>query len=384
MAKVDNVKAPIVISDDKEREKVIEKTLAEMNKQFGADSISTLCNMDMNVEHVSTGSLAFDYISGGGLARGRIHEFFGPESSGKTSVALQTIATVQRNGGVAAFIDMEHALDPQQAARLGVNVQKLLVSQPEYAEQALDMMAALISSGAVDIVVLDSVAALTPKSEVAGDMEHIEVGAIARILGKGLRKITGLASQTNTIVVFINQVREAVGVMHGYGPNEVTPGGKSLKFYSSIRVRVSKGKALTVKDQPVGQHVYLKCVKNKVGIPFLTAETDFYFRGGMDLGYDIMTYGTKFGIIEKIGGNYCKPDGTPIEYNGANVRNKETLAAALHDKSTGLQELFYQPVLDAMNKQTQDAFENSDSGNAIESDEDLEGDENYDETADMD
>lgn len=383
MAKVDSVKAPIVISDDKEREKVIEKTLAEMNKQFGAGSISALGNMgNMDVEHVSTGSLAFDYITGGGLARGRIHEFFGPEGSGKTSVALQTIATVQRNGGVAAFIDMEHALDPKQAARLGVNVQKLLVSQPDYAEQALDMMIALISSGAVDIVVLDSVAALVPKAEVEGNMEHIEVGTMARILGKGLRKITGLASQTNTIVVFINQVREAVGVL--YGPNEVTPGGKSLKFYSSIRVRVSKGKVLTVKNQPVGQHVFLKCHKNKVGVPFLNSETDFYFRGGMDLGYDIMTYGTQFGVINKAGGNYCKPDGTPIEYNGENVRNKDALAEALHDKSTGLQELFYQPVLDAMDKQIQDAFNDSDNSDTVESNEDLEDDENYDETADMD
>ena len=345
--------------DPKAKKRALDNALNLINKQFGPMTVMTLGdNNHMDVQHVSTGSLAFDYITGGGLARGRIHEFYGPEGSGKTSVALQTIATVQRQGGTAAFIDVEHALDPRQAARLGVDVKKLVVSQPNYAEQALDIMGALIGSGAVDIVVLDSVAALAPKAEIEGSMEDLQVGAIARIMGKALRKLTGIANKTDTIVVFINQVRDAVGVM--YGNPEVTPGGKALKFYSSVRVRVSKGKQLIVNAKPVGQHVFLKCKKNKVGTPFLDAETDFYFRGGMDMGYDLMEYGTKFNVINKQGGSYCGPGGEILEYNGEPIKNKDTLKTALHDKSSGLQDLLYRPVLDAMQADIDAAFDDVD------------------------
>lgn len=348
-----------VQADPRAKKKALDNALSLINKQFGPMTVMALGdNNHMDVQHVSTGSLAFDYITGGGLARGRIHEFYGPEGSGKTSVALQTIATVQHQGGTAAFIDVEHALDPRQAARLGVDVKKLIVSQPNYAEQALDIMGALISSGAVDIVVLDSVAALAPKAEIEGSMEDLQVGAIARIMGKALRKMTGIANKTNTIVVFINQVRDAVGVM--YGNPEVTPGGKALKFYSSVRVRVSKGKQLIKDNKPVGQHVFLKCKKNKVGTPFLDAETDFYFRGGMDMGYDLMEYGTKFNVIEKQSGSYCGPGGEILEYNGEPIKNKEVLKTALHDKSSGLQDLLYKPVLDAMQADIDAAFDDVD------------------------
>lgn len=346
-------------TDPKAKKRALDNALNLINKQFGPMTVMRLGdNNHMDVQHVSTDSLSFDYITGGGLARGRIHEFYGPEGSGKTSVALQTIATVQRQGGLAAFIDVEHALDPKQAARLGVDVKELIVSQPSYAEQALDIMGAIISSGAVDIVVLDSVAALAPKAEIEGSMEDLQVGAIARIMGKALRKLTGIANDTNTIVVFINQVRDAVGVM--YGNPEVTPGGKALKFYSSVRVRVSKGKQLVKDGKPVGQHVFLKCKKNKVGTPFLDAETDFYFRGGMDMGYDLMEYGTKFNVISKQGGSYCGPGGEILEYHGEPIKNKETLKTALHDKSSGLQDLLYKPVLDAMQADIDAAFDDVD------------------------
>lgn len=359
MAKNNEPTTVIHQADPAARKKALNKALAHINKEFGPATVMQLGdNAHMSVRHASTGSLAFDYITGGGLAYGRIHEIYGPEGSGKTSVCLQAAANIQKMGGVVAFIDVEHALDPRQAARLGVDVNQLIVSQPSYAEQALDIMGAIIASGAVDMVVLDSVAALAPKAEIEGSMEDLQVGAIARIMGKALRKMTGLASDTDTIVVFINQVRDAVGQM--YGNPEVTPGGKALKFYSSVRLRVGrKGQPIYSKTtkKPIGQHVSLICKKNKVGTPYLTAETDFYFRGGMDSGVDLATYGKQFNVITKEGSTYCGPGGVILEYHGEPIKNVEVLKEALHDKKSGLQDLLYQPTLDAMQADVEAAFD---------------------------
>lgn len=359
MAKKNAPTTVIHQADPAARKRALTRALTAINTEFGPATVMELGNnTHMSVRHASTGSLAFDYITGGGLAYGRIHEIYGPEGSGKTSVCLQAAANIQKMGGVVAFIDVEHALDPLQAARLGVDVKKLIVSQPSYAEQALDIMGALINSGAIDMIILDSVAALAPKAEIEGSMEDLQVGAIARIMGKALRKMTGLANQTDTIVVFINQVRDAVGQM--YGNPEVTPGGKALKFYSSVRIRVGKkGQPIVSKEtkKPIGQHVSLICKKNKVGTPYLTAETDFYFRGGMDSGVDLATYGPQFDIITKEGGAYCGPGGVVLEYHGEPIKNKEVLKEALHDKKAGLQELLYQPTLDAMEADIEEAFD---------------------------
>lgn len=362
-----------VATVNQNKEKAVKNALAAMQKKYGKETINVYGDSGnaIDVIHEPTGSIAFDYITGGGLARGRVHEFYGPEGSGKTSVALQAVAEMQKKGGVAAFIDVEHALDPKQAARLGVDVNSLILSQPTYAEQALDIMEDLINSNVVDIIILDSVAALVPKAELEGSMEDNQVGLIARVMGKALRKITGAASKTGTIVVFINQVRDAVGVM--YGNPEVTPGGKALKFYCSIRIRVSKGKQIVDKKtkQPIGQHVFLKCKKNKVGMPYLDAETDFYFLHGMDAAYDIATYGAQFDVIGKKGRTYVLPDGEPIMYNGEPVTNKDTLAEALHDRKTGLIDVFYKPTLEAMDTYTRTALEETEEDEENEDADDL-------------
>lgn len=362
-----------VATVNQNKEKAVKNALAAMQKKYGKETINVYGDSGNTIDviHEPTGSIAFDYITGGGLARGRVHEFYGPEGSGKTSVALQAVAEMQKKGGVAAFIDVEHALDPKQAARLGVDVNSLILSQPTYAEQALDIMEDLINSNVVDIIILDSVAALVPKAELEGSMEDNQVGLIARVMGKALRKITGAASKTGTIVVFINQVRDAVGVM--YGNPEVTPGGKALKFYCSIRIRVSKGKQIVDKKtkQPIGQHVFLKCKKNKVGMPYLDAETDFYFLHGMDAAYDIATYGAQFDVIGKKGRTYILPNGEPIMYKGEPVTNKDALAEALHDRNTGLIDVFYKPTLEAMDAYTRTALEETQEDEEDEDTDDL-------------
>lgn len=364
------------VTIDKNRERAINEAIAAIKKTYGNETINIYGDSAENnadVIHESTGSLSFDYISGGGLARGRVHEFFGPEGSGKTSVALQAVGQIQKRGGVAAFIDVEHAIDPMQAKRLGVDMKSLIFSQPTTAEQALNIMDALVSSGVVDIVILDSVAALVPEDEYEGKMEDQHMALTARLLSKALRKLTVSASQTGTIVVFINQVRDKIGVM--YGNPETTPGGRALKFAASIRLRVSRvGKPITSeknKDVAIGQHVNLSCVKNKVGTPYLKAETDFYFIGGMDSAADILTYGRKHGVLRKEGKAYVTPDGEPIIYKGEEVTKLDTLSQALHDKSTGLVDVFYQPVLDAMKNYAMDSIFGNEDGNDDEEEEDI-------------
>ena len=372
----------------KNKLKSFNKAVADINKQWGPMTAIRLGeNKHMNVKRTSTGSLALDYVIGGGMPDGRIVELFGPEGSGKTSAALQTIANVQKEGGNAAFIDVEHALDPAQAARLGVDVNRLIVSQPEYAEQALDIMDALIRSGGVDIVVLDSIAALVPKKELDGDMEDQQVGLNARVMNKALRKITGATNTTGTKVIFINQVREKIGVM--YGNPEDTPGGKALKFYSTLRIRVGKGTQITKgsgsKKKVVGQHVHLKCVKNKVSVPFLKADTDFYWSTGFDMAADIVSLGAAAGVFEYSGGvKDLTNNKEPILLkNGKRIPSKDAFMEALRDPSTGLLDKYYPIVLkkleesydpdaasheDDDNNEDQNAIDDSEEQNSLEDD----------------
>lgn len=261
----------------------------------------------MNVEVISTGCLAIDLAVGvGGFPRGRVIEIYGPESSGKTTVALHAIAEAQKEGGIAAFIDAEHALDPVYARRLGVDINNLLVSQPDNGEQALEITESLVRSGAVDIIVVDSVAALVPKAEIEGEMGDAHVGLQARLMSKALRKLTGIISKSRTVVVFINQLREKVGVM--FGNPETTTGGRALKFYSTIRLDVRKGEVIKQNNENVGSRTKVKVVKNKVAPPFKTAEFDLMYGTGVSYEGTLIDIGTNMEIIKKSGAWYSYND----------------------------------------------------------------------------
>ena len=284
-----------------EKQKALNTALGQIKKQYGAGSIIKLGESpDMNVSAVSTGSLTLDMALGiGGVPRGRIIEIFGPESSGKTTVALHVIAEVQKIGGVAAFIDAEHALDPVYAKNLGVDTNELLVSQPDSGEQALDITEALVRSGAVDIVVIDSVAALVPQQEIDGDMGSSHVGLHARLMSQALRKLSGCISKSNTVVIFINQLREKVGVI--YGNPEVTTGGRALKFYASVRIEVRRGEPIKDGSEQIGSRVKCKVVKNKVAPPFKVAEFDLYYGKGISRTSELIDVGVALDLIEKSG-----------------------------------------------------------------------------------
>jgi len=284
-----------------EKRKAIDLALVAMDKQFGKGTVLRLgANNVVPVQVISSGCLSIDAALGvGGFPRGRVVEIFGPESSGKTTLALQLMAQAQRAGGVVAFIDAEHALDPIYARKLGVDIDKLLVSQPDTGEQALEITAALVTSGAVDVVVVDSVAALVPKAELEGEMGDSHMGLHARLMSQALRKLTGMVARTNTCMVFINQIREKIGVM--FGSPETTTGGRALKFYSSVRIDIRRIAAIKDGDSVIGNRTRVKVVKNKVASPFKEAEFDILFGEGTSREGDLIDIGVARNLVEKSG-----------------------------------------------------------------------------------
>ena len=288
--------------DEKERARALEATLGQIEKQFGKGSILRLGSKEaiVPVSVISTGSIAVDAALGtGGFPRGRICEIYGPESSGKTTIALQVIAEAQKMGGMAAFINVEHALDPIYARRLGVDVDNLLVSQPDYGEQALEITNALIASGSIDVLVVDSVAALVPKAELDGEMGDSHMGLQARLMSQALRKLTGLVSKSKTCLIFINQIREKIGVM--FGSPETTTGGRALKFYASVRIDIRRIAAIKDGDVVVGNRTKVKVVKNKLAAPFREAEFDIVYGEGISREGDILDLGVAQSLVEKSG-----------------------------------------------------------------------------------
>jgi recombination protein RecA len=288
--------------DEKERSRALENALSQIEKQFGKGSILRLGSKDaiVPVSVISTGSISLDAALGvGGLPRGRVIEIFGPESSGKTTIALQVIAEAQKKGGIAAFIDVEHALDPAYARKLGVDIDNLLVSQPDYGEQALEITNTLTASGQIDVLVVDSVAALVPKAELEGEMGDSHMGLQARLMSQALRKLTGVVSRSRTCLIFINQIREKIGVM--FGNPETTTGGRALKFYSSVRLDIRRIAAIKDGDVVVGNRTKVKVVKNKVASPFREAEFDIIYGEGVSKEGDLIDLGVAQNLVEKSG-----------------------------------------------------------------------------------
>ncbi len=315
------------MTDNNEKKKALEVALGQIEKQFGKGAVMKLGeNAQMNIDVIPTGALSLDIALGiGGVPRGRIVEVFGPESSGKTTVALHMIAEAQKMGGEAAFIDAEHALDPVYAKHLGVDIDNLIVSQPDTGEQALEIAEALVRSGAIDILVVDSVAALVPKAEIDGDMGDSHVGLQARLMSQALRKLAGVLNKSNTVAIFINQLREKVGVM--FGNPEVTPGGRALKFYSSVRLDVRRVEALKINNEVVGNRTRVKVVKNKVAPPFREAEFDIVYGEGISKEGNVLDIGVNLNIVEKAGAWFS--------YNGTRIgQGRENAKQYLKDNPT--------------------------------------------------
>ncbi len=287
---------------DKDKSKAIDAALSQIERAFGKGSIMRLGKgqKPIEIETISTGSLGLDIALGvGGLPRGRVIEIYGPESSGKTTLALHTIAEAQKKGGVCAFVDAEHALDPVYARKLGINLDDLLISQPDTGEQGLEIADTLVRSGAIDVLVVDSVAALTPKAELDGEMGDVQPGLQARLMSQALRKLTGSISRSNTMVIFINQIRMKIGVM--YGSPETTTGGNALKFYASVRLDIRRVSTIKERDESIGNQVRVKFFKNKVAPPFKQVEFDIMFGGGISKVGELVDLGVKAGIVEKSG-----------------------------------------------------------------------------------
>ncbi len=328
----DKKKVPItLVGQAEDKKKALETALAQIEKNYGKGAIMRLGDdIPVNVEAISTGSLSLDLALGiGGVPRGRIVEIFGPESSGKTTLALHILASAQKSGGEVAFIDVEHALEPAYAKALGVNIDELLISQPDTGEQALEITEALVRSGALDVVVVDSVAALLPRSELEGDMGDSSVGVVARLMSQALRKLAGTISKTQTIVVFINQLREKIGVM--YGNPETTPGGRALKYFSSVRIDVRRIESLKNGSELYGNRTRAKVIKNKVAPPFKEAEFDIIYGEGISKLGEIVDMGIKLELIDKAGAWFT--------VNETRVQGKEAVKQYLKDNPEVCDEL---------------------------------------------
>ena len=358
-----NVPVVSMVSDKEERAKAIKTAMAKIERDFGAGAIMKLGeNTQMAVQSIPTGSLSLDLALGiGGVPRGRIIEIFGPESSGKTTVALHIVAEAQKAGGEAAFIDAEHALDPVYAKALGVDIDKLLISQPDCGEDALEITEALVRTGAIDVVVVDSVAALVPRQEIEGDMGASSVGVQARLMSQAMRKLSAVISKTNAIVIFINQLREKVGVV--YGNPETTPGGRALKFFSSVRIDVRKCDQLKEGNNAYGNHVKCKVVKNKVAPPFRVAEFDLIYGKGISHASEVLDFAVALEIIQK-SGSWFSYQGERLGQGRDNARkaleNDPSLAKEIEDK------------IRAMSEQTSEMMTERDA------EEDIEGDDDFD------
>ena len=328
---------------DDNQKKSLDLAIKQLDKAFGKGTLLRLGDKEIvPIETISTGSLGLDLALGvGGLPRGRVIEIYGPESSGKTTLTLHAIAECQKAGGVCAFIDAEHALDVKYAKNLGVDTDNLLVSQPDFGEQALEILETVIRSGAVDLIVIDSVAALTPKVEIDGDMDDIQVGLQARLMSKALRKITSILNKMNCTVIFINQIRMKIG-MTGYGSPETTTGGNALKFYSSIRLDIRRIATLKQAENPIGNRVKVKVVKNKVAPPFQIAEFDIMFGEGISKMGELIDYGVKLDIVDKAGSWFS--------YNDSKIgQGKENSKVFLRDNPEIAQEIEHK-ILEAMGK----------------------------------
>ncbi len=335
------------MGDNSEKRKALEVAMSQIEKQFGKGSVMKLgeCKQ-MNVEAIPTGALSLDIALGiGGIPKGRIVEIFGPESSGKTTLALHAIAEAQKNGGEAAFIDAEHALDPVYARNLGVDIDNLIVAQPDTGEQALEIAEALVRSGAIDIIVVDSVAALVPKAEIDGDMGDAHIGLQARLMSQGLRKLAGTINKTNAIIIFINQLREKVGIM--FGNPETTPGGRALKFYSSVRMDIRKIENIKVNGEVTGSRTRVKVVKNKVAPPFREAEFDIVYGKGISKEGNILDLAVNLNIIEK--------SGSWFSYNGEKIGQGRENVKEYLSKNPKIMDEVEKKIRDNFNK----AFENA-------------------------